>query len=96
MRRSAGLSTSSRKTRPHPASVFSRGDHSLIDRRGGRRPDRHRRRAPPGPPHRFPTIIPSQVVIVAFLFSLVVGIFFGLHPANKTSRLNPIEALHYE
>lgn len=44
----------------------------------------------------WPTIISSQAVTVAFLFSLAVGIFFGLYPANKASRMNPIEALHYE
>lgn len=44
----------------------------------------------------WPTIISSQAVAVAFLFSLAVGIFFGLYPANKASRMNPIEALHYE
>ena len=44
----------------------------------------------------WPTIISSQAVVVAFFFSLVVGIFFGLYPANKASRMNPIEALHYE
>ncbi len=44
----------------------------------------------------WPTIISSQAIVVAFFFSLVVGIFFGLYPANKASRMNPIEALHYE
>ena len=44
----------------------------------------------------WPTIISSRSVAVAFLFSLAVGIFFGLYPANKASHMNPIEALHYE
>jgi putative ABC transport system permease protein len=44
----------------------------------------------------WPTIINVQAVVTAFVFSLIVGIFFGLYPANKASKLNPIEALHYE
>lgn len=44
----------------------------------------------------WPTIISLPAVAAAFFFSLIVGIFFGLYPANKASKLNPIEALHYE
>lgn len=44
----------------------------------------------------WPAIISPQAVAIAFLFSIAVGIFFGLYPANKASKLNPIEALRYE
>jgi len=44
----------------------------------------------------FPISITPWSVFVAFVFAAVVGIFFGLHPARKASRLLPIEALRYE
>jgi putative ABC transport system permease protein len=44
----------------------------------------------------WPTIISWQAMAAAFFFSVAVGLFFGLYPANRASKLNPIEALHYE
>ncbi|MBB6446343.1 ABC transporter permease [Bacillus benzoevorans] len=44
----------------------------------------------------WPPLISWQVVIVGVLFSMVIGIVFGLLPANKASKLDPIESLRYE
>jgi ABC-type antimicrobial peptide transport system permease subunit len=42
------------------------------------------------------TVPMTDLMAVAFLFSGGVGVFFGLYPARKASRLNPIDALHFE
>ena len=44
----------------------------------------------------FPVSITPWSIVLAFSFAALVGIFFGLHPARKASRLQPIEALRYE
>lgn len=45
---------------------------------------------------QWPTLFSVEAVLLAFLFSGSVGVFFGFYPARKASMLNPIEALRYE
>jgi putative ABC transport system permease protein len=42
------------------------------------------------------TLISPTAVIVAFVFSALVGLFFGLWPARRAANLNTIDALRYE
>ena len=44
----------------------------------------------------WPTLISTEAIVIAFLFSAGVGVFFGFYPARKAAALNPIEALRYE
>jgi putative ABC transport system permease protein len=44
----------------------------------------------------WPAIVSPSIILLAFGVSAAVGIFFGYYPAWKASRLDPIDALHYE
>jgi len=45
---------------------------------------------------QWPVLFSIEAILLAFLFSGSVGVFFGFYPARRASLLNPIEALRYE
>jgi putative ABC transport system permease protein len=44
----------------------------------------------------WPTVISPLWMLIAFLVSAAVGVFFGFYPAREAARLDPIDALRYE
>ncbi|MBU8728216.1 MULTISPECIES: ABC transporter permease [Bacillus] len=44
----------------------------------------------------WPSLVSWQIICIGVLFSMLIGIVFGLIPANKAARLDPIDSLRYE
>ncbi|HUQ95505.1 MAG TPA: hypothetical protein VM120_27755, partial [Bryobacteraceae bacterium] len=43
-----------------------------------------------------PTAVPLWAVLIGVIVSVGIGLFFGIWPASKAARLDPVDALRYE
>jgi len=46
--------------------------------------------------YEWPTLVSVNSIVIAFVFSAAVGVFFGFLSGRKASQLDPIDALRYE
>jgi len=42
------------------------------------------------------SVVTLGSILLAFFFAVIVGVFFGMYPANKASKMDPVKALRYE
>ena len=45
---------------------------------------------------QIPYVVPGRAIPVAFGISVLIGVLFGVFPARRASRLNPLSALRFE
>ncbi|MEZ6191657.1 MAG: ABC transporter permease [Phycisphaerales bacterium] len=82
-----------------PHAVPDRGGHPQLGRRAGGHPRRATADSRHGrDPRRAPgaAYIPIWAIIISIGFSAIIGVFFGIFPAVKAARLDPIDALRHE
>ena len=48
------------------------------------------------PSTNWPAVVSIPAALLAIVFSLLVGVFFGYYPARKASLMNPIDALRHD